>query len=226
MKQYKAVIFDFDMTLADTAKVIATLLNECGQSFGYPPKSFEELYPYIGNTHEVMLSALTGETNKETILRMRTRYRQLCREKMASMTRLFPDVPPMIRTLHRQGLKLGLLSLKLRDVLVQSLDAYGLTSAFDCIAGCEDVPAPKPDPSGLRYVLSSLSCAPRDALYVGDSLVDEGAAKGAGTDFAAMLRGSTPKSRFDADFAVGWYPDATSFLADLEKQDLSAGRIQ
>ena len=45
MKDYRAIIFDFDMTLADTAMVIVTLLNEVAEEFGYPRMPEKRLFP-------------------------------------------------------------------------------------------------------------------------------------------------------------------------------------
>ncbi len=205
MKDYKAVIFDFDMTLADSSKVIYKLLCECSRSFGYEPKDFDSTFPVIGNTHEIMLSHITGEKDPAKLLEMRTAYRQLCRDKMAKDTELFSDSPSLIKAAYEKGYKVGLLSLKLRDVLMQSLVAYGIDGYFSSVVGCEDCSIPKPDPSGLYVSLENLGVKADEALYVGDSLVDEGAAKAAGVDFAAMLRGSTEKEQFDSSFVKRFY---------------------
>ncbi|SMP60827.1 phosphoglycolate phosphatase [Sphaerochaeta associata] len=216
MKQYKALIFDFDMTLADSAKVIAELLNVSANDFGYPSMSFKDVLPVIGNTHEVMLSHVTGENNPQNILNMRTHYRQLCRTRMAQKTEIFPDVPACLENIAGKGIKIGLLSLKLRDVLMQSLVKYNLAKYFSAVVGCEDVAAPKPDPSGLFTVLKVLDVGPQDALYIGDSLVDEGAAKAAGVDFSAMLRGGTTKEQFDHTFVKHFYSSAKELSNDID----------
>lgn len=216
MKQYKALIFDFDMTLADSAKVIAELLNMSANDFGYPSMSFNDVLPVIGHTHEIMLSHVTGQQDPQRILRMRTHYRQLCRTQMADKTEFFPDVPECLEHIASKGIKIGLLSLKLRDVLLQSLERYNLTNYFSAVVGCEDVPAPKPDPSGLFVVLKVLGVDPQDALYIGDSLVDEGAAKAAGIDFSAMLRGGTTKAQFDQAFVKHFYKTAEELSNDVD----------
>jgi len=216
MKHYKALIFDFDMTLADTAKVIADLLNASANDFGYPSMSFDEVLPVIGHTHEIMLSHVTGQKDPQSISHMRTHYRQLCRLRMADKTEFFDDVPACLMNIASKGIKIGLLSLKLRDVLMQSLEKYDLAQYFSAIAGCEDVAAPKPDPSGLFTVLRILNLEPKEAIYIGDSLVDEGAAKAAGVDFAAMLRGGTTREQFDLTFVTRFYRTAQELSDDID----------
>lgn len=216
MKQYKALVFDFDMTLADSSKVIYKLLSECSRNFGYEPGSFDYVFPVIGNTHEIMLTHITGEKDPDKIHTMREAYRQLCREKMAKDTELFSDSPAMIENLAKKGYKIGLLSLKLREVLMQSLVQYDIAKYFDTVVGCEDCSTPKPDPSGLYVCLEHLGLKKDEVLYVGDSLVDEGAAKAAGVDFCAMLRGSTKKEQFDQSFVKKFYYSATELWNDFK----------
>lgn len=215
MKRYKAIIFDFDMTLADTARVIVDLLNDTARHFGYPPMSFARTLPIVGNTHEIMLGHVTGETDPDRILEMRTHYRGLCRSEMPGRTEFFPDVPACLAAIADKGVPMGLLSLKLRDVLMASLVKYDLARYFQTVVGCEQAPRPKPDPSGLIAVLEDMGVEPAEALYVGDSLVDQQAARGAGTDFAAMLRGGTAREQFDPAAVTRFYATAEALRQDV-----------
>lgn len=215
MKPYKAMIFDFDMTLADSAQVIIQLLNIASKHFGYGEMPPDEVMPVVGNTHEIMLSHVTGEKDPEKLLEMRTYYRQLCRDMMPDMTEFFPDVPQCLANIHAKGIKIGLLSLKLRDVLMASLVKYDLAQYFEVVTGCEDVAAPKPDPSGLFSTMKAMGVIPEETLYIGDSLVDQGAARAAGTDFAAMLRGGTTREQFDPEIVTCFYDTADALWADV-----------
>lgn len=215
MKRYKAMIFDFDMTLADTAQVIVTLLNKTARDFGYPEMAFEDALPIVGNTHEIMLAHVTRERDPQRIAEMRTYYRQLCRDRMPDMTEFFPDVPDCLAQIARGGTAIGVLSLKLRDVLMASLVKYGLDKYFDVVIGCEEVAAPKPDPSGLFSTMEAMGVAPDETLYIGDSLVDQEAARGAGVDFAAMLRGGTSREQFDPGLVKYFYSTAAQLAQDM-----------
>lgn len=217
VKQYKAVVFDFDMTIADSSQVIVSLLNDTAEHFGYPRKNYEEVLSCVGNTHEIMLSHVTGVKDQEKLLIMRDYYRAISREEMPKRTNFFPGVETCLKTLKRRGIKVGLLSLKLRDLLFASLDKYDLSRYFDQVLGCEDVAAHKPDPSGMFKMMELLGVTAGDILYVGDSLVDEGTAKNAGVDFCAMLLGGTRKDQFDREFVTEFcisLDDLTSLFAD------------
>lgn len=215
MKKYKAVVFDFDMTLADTSVLIVGFLNETVQHFGYPAMSYEKALPIVGNTHEIMLAHVSGEKDWNKVSEMRAYYRELIGKEMAAKTVLFDDAPSCLRTIRGKGIKLGLLSQKLHKVLEESLAVNSMDGVFDAITGVEDQPVPKPDPSGLLLTLRQLDVTVEDALYVGDSLVDQGTAQAAGVDFAAMLKGGTKKSEFDAELVKRFYSSPSELEADI-----------
>ena len=215
-EHYQAILFDFDMTLADSVGVITTLLNQTAEHFGYPTRSLSEMLSIAGKgyTHEKMLYLTTGETDSERILAMRTWYRKISQEQMPRLTKFFPGVPEMLRNLSQVGLKMAVVSQKMGGTLMACLKQGGLASYFQTVLGCEDVPVPKPDPSGLLLAASRLQVLPDRCLYIGDSLIDQQAARAAGMDFAAMLQGGTARERFDPA-AVRWYFDSAVQIARM-----------
>jgi phosphoglycolate phosphatase len=197
--RYRAVVFDFDMTLADTEKVIVRLLNDTSEHFGYGRKPYDYTAKIIGNSHETMLSYVTGEKNQEKVLEMRVYYRHISHVYMPELTTFFPDVREALEELKGMGLKLGVLSLKQRDLLLCSLEKYELAQFFDNVTGCEEMPVLKPAPEALWYVQEQLSVKKDELLYVGDSLVDQKTAGSAGVDFGAMLLGQTTRQEFESN---------------------------
>lgn len=195
--KYKAVIFDFDMTLADSQRIIVRLLNETAKNFGYEVKQEDYVSKIIGNTHEKMLAYVTGEKDEKKILEMREYYRMLCRLYMPENTTFFPNVDKALERIYEDGSKLAVLSLKLTDLLEKSLTKYDLRKYFDVVNGCEAVSSQKPDPEGVNNILKVMNINSRNVLYVGDSVVDQETAYNAGVDFCAMLMGKTKKSSFD-----------------------------
>lgn len=125
----------------------------------------------------------------------------------------------MLRALCAAGLQLAIVSQKLRPTLLACLEREGLAQCFQLVRGCEDVPAPKPDPGGLLLAADRLNLPPARCLFTGDSLVDQEAARAAGMPFAAMLRGATAREQFDARF-VRWYFDSAEQMARTLLQEL------
>lgn len=219
MKDYKAIIFDFDMTLADTALVIVTLLNEVAKEFGYDPMPVKDALPIVGYGHEIMLSHVTGEKDSEKLHRMRDRYREVCRERMPDMMVYFEDVPDSLRQLKENGLFLGVLSQKPHAALTGSLKKHGLEQYIDVVTGCEDAPAHKPDPNGLLVSAEKMKLDKEQILFIGDHLVDQETARAAGMDFAAMLRGTTVREEFDPGFVKRFYHKACEVAEEFDEKE-------
>ena len=211
MAPYQAILFDFDMTLADSVGVIAKLLDQTSKHFGYPTRPPSEMLSIAGKgyTHEKMLCLTTGETDSERILTMRTWYRKISQEQMPRLTQFFPGVSEMLQNLSQAGLKMAVVSQKMGETLTACLNQYGLVPYFQVVLGCEDVPVPKPNPSGLMLAASRLQISPERCLFIGDSLIDQQSARKAHMDFAAMLKGETTREQFDTA-AVRWYFDSAA----------------
>ena len=101
---------------------------------------------------------------------------------------LYSGVRGLLDTLKSRDFRLGIVTQKGRDFefqgcrvgMVQELEELGITEIFSVIVGFEDVPEPKPDPSGINLALSSLGVRPQETIFVGDSLADITAARSAG----------------------------------------------
>lgn len=217
MKKYKGIVFDFDMTLADSSRIIVELLNQTVTDFGYVKKTYEEILPIVGNTHEIMLSFASGEKNPERIFEMREHYRKISRVEMPKRTMLFDGAAECLKAAYNKNLKIGLLSLKLVELSTATLKKFDVLKYFSVVLGCEDIPKPKPDPSGLLLAIEKFNLPKDDVLYVGDSLVDEETAKGADVDFAAMLLGGTKKEQFDTIFVKQFYHSLAELRNEIEK---------
>jgi HAD superfamily hydrolase (TIGR01509 family) len=69
--------------------------------------------------------------------------------------------------------------------MAEVMDVHGLSDIFDLVVTSRDVPTPKPAPDILNRVLTHFALEPAQALYIGDSVVDEQAAAAAGIPFVA-----------------------------------------
>ena len=88
-----------------------------------------------------------------------------------------------------------------------------LCEGFSFVIGGDKVRRPKPDPEGLNTAVERLGLVPEQVLYCGDTVIDAGTADNAGTDFCAVLNGTTPAAAFAAFPHVHIAPD----LPDLRR---------
>ena len=109
---------------------------------------------------------------------------------------LLPGGEELLRKLRERGSKVAIVSTKRGDTIEIILERLGLADTVDLVVGSADVKRHKPDPEGLLFALDRLGVEPGEALFCGDTVLDAGAAKNAGTRFAAVLGGTTQADAF------------------------------
>lgn len=198
MKDYKAAVFDFDLTLADSSKGILICFKHTLGAFGYSIPDDVTIFNTIGKTLVDSFDELTGIDNNPQREDMRVEYVKKADEQMAKNTFFYEGVPQGLEKLRGRGVKAGICSTKYRYRIVESFKLQTGVLPVDVIIGGEDVSAAKPDPSGLEACIAKLGVKKEDTLYVGDNVIDALAAQNAGVDFAAVLSGSTTRERFES----------------------------
>ena len=192
----KAVIFDFDYTLADSSEGIIECINYALKELGLTPVTIEVACKTIGLSLGDTFFELTGiniTDLKESFIRL---FVKRADEIMVGMTYFFENVPNTIKLLKTNGIRLGIVSTKFRYRIETILAQHGMSELFDIIVGGEDVLSQKPDPEGLKLAVKKLELHSSDILYVGDSVTDAETARRAGTAFAAVLTGVTKRDAF------------------------------
>jgi HAD superfamily hydrolase (TIGR01509 family) len=110
-----------------------------------------------------------------------------------SQSELIDGAKSVIDELRRRGLKLGLITNSGRVGVKMALEKFALSGCFDVIVTRNDVERIKPSGEGIQKALSTLGCAPNEAIYVGDSWADIVAAKNVGVVAIAIVGGISPK---------------------------------
>ncbi len=197
MNRYKAYIFDFDLTLADSSEGILICFKHVLKEFGYRIPDDMTIYNTIGMTLADAFDLLTGIPCNPEREDMRKAYVKKADEVMVSHTYFYGDTISIMQSLRDSGAKVGIVSTKFRYRIEQTFEAQAHTHPYDAIVGGEDVSAAKPDPQGLRLMLERLGISESDALYIGDSYIDAGTAQNACVDFAGVLTGPTTRSEFN-----------------------------
>ncbi len=198
---WRAVIFDFDMTLVDSSTGVVECTNFALGKLGLQSVTKECAYKTIGLSLPETLTTLTGVSNRRMESDFIRYFLQRADEVMASLTTLYESVPQTLNLLEEQGYALAIVSTKFRYRIENILESHGLLYKFDVIVGGEDVAEHKPDPSGILTALTHLHLRPDEAVYVGDHIVDAEAAMRAGISFIGVLNGTCRREDF-ADYQV------------------------
>ncbi len=201
--RFRAALFDFDYTLADSSDAIIECFNAGLSGLGLAAADPHAIRRTIGWPIPDSLAQVVGEEHRSRADEFREHWRRRSDQIMVDRTRLLDPTPGAVRRMSAGGLRLGIVSTKWRQRIVDVLTRDGLLEPFEVVVGGDEVTRLKPDPEGLHLALDRLALEPSDAVYVGDSVADARAAHQAGVAFVAVLSGVTA-----ADELAAWEPAA------------------
>lgn len=214
----QTIIFDLDGTLIHSAPDLQAAMNATLKGMGREPLTLAQIISFIGNGVEKLVArslAATGGGDSETEQRALAKFLRIYEADPYSRTEPYPGVVEMLVALKKQGIPLGICTNKPTAPARQICDALDLTHYFDFISGADPDTPKKPDATPLINVIEALGGGISNALYVGDSLVDQATAHNARVPFAfftgGYLNGAlvTPLPAYSFD---DWRTDWPSFL--------------
>ncbi len=195
---YSVYLFDFDYTLVDSAAGIVGCFHRTIAQYHLPPVPDERLCRTIGLPMEDAVKQVTGLQSNEQIDAFIETYRRFADQYMTPNTHFFPETLPMLRSLRQNGAHTAIISTKTRSRIAEKFQPEDARGLIDFIIGREDVSQPKPAPEGILCAIARFAVPKEAVLYIGDSLMDAGAAQNAGTDFAAVTTGTTSPQEFQS----------------------------
>ncbi|OAN71729.1 phosphoglycolate phosphatase, bacterial [Rhodobacteraceae bacterium EhC02] len=183
----KAVIFDLDGTLIDSAPDIAAGVNKYLSDNGWPTLDVATIEAFIGHGPRRLILdvfAHIGHPDDDaSVDRAHQAYLANYRESPAARTVFFPDVRADLELLAKSGLRLGICTNKPDEMTGRVLAALGIAHLFEAAIGADAVPDCKPHPGHLQAVAARMGLANGDYIYVGDTVVDQATAQAAGVPF-------------------------------------------
>ena len=194
---FRAVLFDFDYTLADSSQGAHECINFALGKMGLAPVSAEAACRTIGLSLNETFLSLAEDHEPHRCAEFYRLFVERADEVMSDLTVLYDSVPATVQLLRESGLRLGIVSTKYRRRINQVLTREALSHGFELVIGGEDVALHKPHPQGLFEAMQRLECSRESVGYVGDSGVDAELAKRAGVPLIVVLSGVTPRSAFD-----------------------------
>lgn len=188
---YKAIIFDFDFTLADATHGIVESVNYAMNLLNLERRSEQEIRKTVGMTLKDTFKTLTGISSDDLASRFTILFKEKADLIMTENTVLFPDTIDVLCQLKARNCKTGIVTSKFHYRIDEILKRNEIAYLIDAVIGFEDVETAKPSPEGLIKIIDFLAVDKADALYVGDSLIDANTAINASVDFAAVTTGTT-----------------------------------
>ncbi len=182
----QAVLVDLDGTLLESRLSIRETLNLVLAENRLPPFGGAELDALIGKPLRDILATRTQDP--AAIERMTHRYRAAYNETGWVTVEVIPIVD-LLRGLRTEGVGLAAVTSKGQHETETLLFDLGLGDLFDVIVGDDDVRPLKPHPAPVLEACRRLGADPGDAVMVGDTVFDVGAAVAAGAWSVGVLWG-------------------------------------
>lgn len=199
----RAVLFDFDGTLADSAPDLAAALNRMRTKRGLEPLAVDATRAYVSMGGRGMLRVGFGMTPDDAgYTAMRDEFLALYAEATCVHTRLMSGMREVLAELERREIAWGIVTNKAMRFTERIVPALGLAPA--CVVGGDSTPHLKPHPAPLLLAAQKLNLAPESCIYVGDDLRDVQAARAAGMRSIAVDYGY-----HSGDHPAQWNADAT-----------------
>ncbi|MDZ5695819.1 phosphoglycolate phosphatase [Chelativorans sp. M5D2P16] len=219
--QPRAVLFDLDGTLIDSAPDITAAANELLELYGLPPLTLTQVRSMIGEGVKKLVErafAASGVPLSQDRLEEANRAMAgIYARHLTGLTELMPGAAETLAQLHASGIRLGLVTNKPQLAARSILLHFHLAERFGAIVGGDAVVRGKPSPDPLLFALEQLGVPPEEALMVGDSATDVAAARAAGVPVVVMRGGYTrvPVEELDADLVCEGLADLPAALRHM-----------
>ena len=183
----RAVLFDLDGTLLDTAGDIALALQRAFADHGQEGPTLEEVRCMIGRGAPLLVDRAcearalpwTPVQRQEVLERFFHHYGALHADN-ESRAQPYDGVPEALAALHAQGLPMAVVTNKQHRFAVELLSHLNLDSYLPVVVGGDTCERRKPDPQPLQWACTQLNVPITHTVMVGDSVNDVQAARAAG----------------------------------------------
>jgi 2-phosphoglycolate phosphatase len=176
----KAVLFDLDGTLADTAPDMARALNAIRAARDLPPLPVAEVRPYVSRGARGMIAVGFKLTSDDSgFSELRDAFLDHYERHICIDTVLFDGMEALLQSLERSGTEWGVVTNKAKRFALPLLAQMKLDQRASCIVCGDTTPHAKPHPEPLLHACRELNVPPAAALYVGDDERDIQAARAA-----------------------------------------------
>ena len=189
MRTIRAVLFDLDGTLLDSAPDLVAALNHVRESETLPPLGVAEMSSYVSHGAVGLLNAGLPAADNATFESRRARFLDHYAENLYRESSLYEGVSELIDFLNISGIPWGIVTNKTEALTLPILEAAHLKTTISCVVCGDTLRRSKPDPAPVSLACSILNVPPENTLVVGDDSRDLAAGKAAGTQTAAVHYG-------------------------------------
>lgn len=202
-EKLRVVIFDCDGVMFDSRQANEAYYNHILSHFGKPKMTTQQRqFVHMHTASQSVAHIFKDDSRAEAA--------EAYRKQMS----YFPFISKMLREPYLKRLLAYLrpsyktaIATNRSDTMGRVLEEHGLKGDFDLVVSCLDVEHPKPAPDALFKILDHFSLSAQEAVYIGDSEIDERTAKAAGVPFIAYKN-----RKLSADRHIEHFDEVEAFL--------------
>lgn len=176
----RAILFDMDGTLLDTAPDMVGALNELRREHGFAPLPHEMVRCVVSHGAARVVKTGFPDAAPDGLAALQQRFLQIYRANLSQGTRLFPGMERVLDALAGRRLKAGIVTNKAAWLTEPLLEQLGLRARFDCVVSGDTLAERKPHPLPLQHAAMLAQVTAGECIYVGDAERDVQAAHAAG----------------------------------------------
>lgn len=206
----RAVLFDLDGTLLDSAPDMLAAVNAMRAPRGREPMALDALRPHVSKGARAMVAAAFPDVDAAEREGWIGEFLEHYQRVLGHYGTPFEGVEPMLHALEQAGCVWGIVTNKPEYLAAQLVPALGWQTRCAVLIGGDSLPARKPDPLPLLVAAERIGATPDQCVYVGDDERDIVAARAAGMPSVVALWGY----RLDEDDPIAWKGDVMVERAD------------
>ncbi|MCD9087306.1 phosphoglycolate phosphatase [Stenotrophomonas sp. SY1] len=207
----KAVLFDLDGTLLDSAPDFIATANSMRAARGMDALPLEQLRPVVSKGSRTMLATAFPQMAESERHALVPEFLDVYESLIGRHARLFDGIETLLQTLEQAGSTWGIVTNKPEYLARLILPQLGWEQRCAVLIGGDTLAERKPHPLPLQVAARQIKVAPGACVYVGDDERDVAAARAAGMPSVAALWGY----RLDNDDPVAWQAD---LMCELPQQ--------
>lgn len=209
LSQIKAVVFDCDGVMFDTAQANRKFYDLVLDHFNKPPLTDAQFVQvHMMTVADAVSYLFPGVTDHDPVFRC---VKQIGAHNFIQYMEMADGLVDLLNVLGSCGY-IRAVATNRTDTMPKVLSDFDLTDQFDMVVTAADVTNPKPHPEQLEKIMARFSFHPDQVLFIGDSMYDQQAARAAGTVFAAFRQ-----PQLDADLHAQAMADIASALGITDK---------
>jgi 2-phosphoglycolate phosphatase len=220
---FKAVLFDLDGTLIDTAPDFIACLNEMRAEYKLPPLANADIRKVVSDGARAMVSLAFGiKEGDEGFEQKKQQFLALYSNNICRESQLFDSLDKLLNWCTQNNIPWGIVTNKPRRFSELLLAKLNLDTRLSSLVCADDVENPKPNAEPMLKACEALNVKPEDCLYVGDHKRDIDAGKNAHMKTIAAGYGYVHNKSEAESWAADWTVSTSLELTELLTKLLKA----